>query len=69
MRIFKSKYAIDLCFLYFYRSFKDGLQLIDFQCFLDYDKEIDHNPQFVLYLVILNFMIFDLCIYNIHHAE
>jgi hypothetical protein len=62
------KYALDLCFLYKIRQFKDGIDFLLPVCKLDFFRG-DHNPQFEFSLIILNFMVFSLNIYNINHVK
>jgi hypothetical protein len=60
--------AIDFCFFHKFRSFSDGLSLIEFELGLDWFHG-DHNPQYKIFLAICNFAIIDICWYNIHHVE
>lgn len=53
---------------HFYRGFDDGIDWINFSIESDF-FEMDHNPQFTIRFVILNFILFDLCIHNIHHIK
>ncbi len=62
------KYAIDFNCLYQVRGFKDGITVLELECDLSYYKG-DHNPQFKLGLIFLNFYIFELNIYNIFHVN
>lgn len=59
-------FALDLNLLYFFRNFSDGIDWFKFEINSDWFKG-DHNPQFSMCLIILNLMLFDFQIYNIHH--
>lgn len=61
-------YAIDLCFLHMYNSFRDGIDFIDFEINTSW-CEADHSPQFTLFFAILNFAIIDIFFYNVHHID
>ena len=60
--------AIDFCFFHKYRSYRDGISLIEFNVESMWFKG-DHNPQYIIFLAILNFAIIDINWYNIHHIE
>ena len=60
-------YAFELSILHNIRAFKDGISFFELTCALDLYKA-DHNPKFSIMLVILNFKIFEIDIYNIHHV-
>lgn len=60
--------AIDFCFFHKFRSYRDGLSLIEFNVESMWFKG-DHNPQYIILLAILNFAIIDINWYNIHHTE
>ena len=59
-------YAIDISGFHCIRSFKDGITGIDFSINLD-TYEGDHNPKCALSLIIFNFKLFEIEIYNIKH--
>jgi hypothetical protein len=61
-------YAMDLCVFYQYRSFKDGLTVINADVNFSWFKG-DHNPQFFVRFALFNHTVFDFTIYNIHHFE
>ena len=64
----KPKYAIDLCLFKKIRNFNDGVTFFDMNINLDLYKG-DHKPSLVIHLVILNFTIFELDVYNIYHED
>lgn len=64
----KPKYTWGFSCLHWIRNFKDGITFFELSCNTDFFKA-DHNPKFVLLLVILNLKIFELEIYNINHLE
>ena len=49
-----------------YRKIKDGITFFDVNAQLDW-YAADHNPQFTLVFILLNFKIWDISIYNIWH--
>lgn len=61
-------YSIDILFLHFLRSFKDGLSLLNVKIGADWYKG-DHNPQGILHIVFLNFTIIEINVYNKNHIE
>jgi len=61
-------YAIDLCGFYVIRKIKDGITFFDLNVNTDY-YEADHNPKLNFSLIILNFTIFELTIYNKNHIN
>jgi hypothetical protein len=61
-------FAFELSGLYFFRKFSDGINWIEFLIDSDF-YEGDHNPQFGIKLIILNFIIFDFRVYNVNHRE
>ena len=62
------KYAIDVSCFHLIRNFKDGISFCQFSVNLDL-YEADHNPQFKILLIILNFKLFEFEIYNINHVS
>jgi hypothetical protein len=61
-------FAIDLCFLYKFRNFTDGVSAVDLN--LNWDRyKGDHKPSFEFQLVFINFMIFDFSFYNVNHEK
>ena len=61
-------YAFEVAGFYKYRAYSDGVT------FLNFDSDLslysgDHNPQFRINLTVLNFMIFDIAIYNMNHRD
>lgn len=62
------QYALDFGFLYKVRNFKDGLTFFEFILNLNLYKA-DHNPQVRFALVIFNFTIFDIVLYNKRHYD
>jgi hypothetical protein len=61
-------FVFEISFFHKLRNFKDGISFLEFDVNLDLYKG-DHNPQFEMCLVILNFKIFETNIYNINHGE
>lgn len=61
-----NKYAVELSLFYKYRKFKDGIDFFHFEGSLDI-YEGDHNPQFRIFIGLLNFTIFEFEIYNMFH--
>ena len=61
-------YAFEFSALRMMRSLDDGLDLFSFACNFDF-YEADHNPQAHSMLVICNFKIFEIGIYNVNHIE
>lgn len=59
-------YYLDVCFLYKFRSYKDGITFFNLDIDLDLYKG-DHNPKFKASLAILNYYLFDFVFYNINH--
>ncbi len=62
------RFAIDIGFFYKQRKFKDGISFFELNCNLDLYKD-DHKPEFTLTLVLLNFIILDIDIYNMYHLK
>lgn len=61
-------YALDIACLYKYRSFSDGVTFLS----LDTDLSLyigDHTPQFRINLIILNYIIFEISVYNMNHKD
>ena len=61
-------YAIDICGFHIIRRAKDGITFFDLNVNTDY-YPADHNPKLTFSLVILNFMFFELTIYNKNHID
>ena len=61
-------YAIDANFFYQVRTFTDGITFIAPEINLDLYRG-DHKPSLNLTLEILNFIIFNVEIYNVHHVD
>jgi hypothetical protein len=62
------KYAIDFSCLHFIRSILDGITFYEFTINADFYRA-DHNPQFRVLLVIMNFKLFEFEIYNTKHVS
>jgi hypothetical protein len=62
------QYALDFGLFYKVRNFKDGLTFFEFIFNLDLYRA-DHNPQVRCALVIFNFTIFDITLYNVRHYD
>jgi hypothetical protein len=63
-----TEYALDFGLFYKVRNFKDGITFFEFLLNLDLYKK-DHNPQIRFNLVICNFTIFDITLYNVRHYD
>lgn len=61
-------YALDFGLFYKVRNFKDGLTFFELILNLNLYKA-DHNPQIRCALVIFNFTIFDITLYNKRHYD
>jgi len=61
-------FAIEISGFHMIRAFSDGLSGIEFNITWDLYKA-DHNPKFQIMLVVLNFKIFEIEIYNVNHIE
>ena len=61
-------YALDFGFFYKVRNFKDGLTFLELILNLNLYRA-DHNPQIRCALVIFNFTIFDITLYNKRHYD
>jgi hypothetical protein len=66
-RKLSKNFAIELSLFYFIRKLSDGLNVYEFQITGDWYKA-DHKPSFKASLTILNFVLFDLSIYNVNHV-
>ena len=67
-RKISKNYAFDLSCFHLIRKLKDGL--IGFEGKIDFDcYEGNHNPQLTIMLVILNFKLVEINIYNVNHVE
>ena len=64
----KVKLAVDICGLYRYREFSDGITFFHIECSTDFYKG-DHRPNFCFQLIFLNCMLFTVEIYNVYHEE
>jgi len=63
-----TEYALDFGLFYKVRNFKDGITFFEFLFNLDLYKR-DHNPQIRCNLVICNFIIFDITLYNLREYD
>lgn len=61
-------YAIDLCGFYAIRKMQDGITFFDLNVNTDF-YEADHNPKLNFSLIVLNYTIFELTIYNKNHIN
>jgi hypothetical protein len=61
-------FSLDFSFFHLVRAFKDGITFFNFVVELDLYKG-DHNPQFNICLIIINFKIFEIDFYNINHLK
>ena len=60
-------FAIELSGFHLIRKFKDGLT--GFEIHLSWDRyEGDHNPQVSFLLILLNFKVMEINLYNVNHA-
>lgn len=60
-------FSWEVAALYKFRDFSDGISFFGITCDLD-TYEGDHNPQFVFRIEMLNFILVEFGIYNIHHV-
>jgi hypothetical protein len=60
-------FALDLTGPRLIRHFKDGITFFNLGISLDLYQD-DHKPSFDASLILLNFTLFELNIYNIHHV-
>ena len=63
-----NNFALDLTGPRLIRRFSDGVTFFDFMLSLDLFVG-DHKPSFDFSLTLLNLMLFELNIYNIHHKN
>ena len=64
----KSKYGWEVSMFNKYREFRDGISFLESK--INFDKyESDHTPRFDVLLVIMNFTIFELSVYNVYHMD
>ena len=69
MKILDHEYFLEFTFFRKIRQFKDGITFFDFHINLDL-YEADHNPKFDIFLMILNYKIFEFNIYtNTHYWD
>lgn len=61
-------YAWELSLFHKFRSFSDGVTILETQTEIDWYKG-DHNPQGTVALRVLNYTIFEFQIYNKNHVE
>jgi hypothetical protein len=61
-------YSLEVAILHPIRALSDGLTLWELKLNADWYKA-DHCPRYEFELVILNVMILEMRIYNIHHEE
>jgi hypothetical protein len=61
-------YAFEIAAFYLVRDFRDGIDFCDFSVKLDVYKG-DHNPRFSFTLIVLNFTLLEIEVYNIHHVD
>jgi hypothetical protein len=61
-------YALEIALLHPIRSLSDGLVVCRAVMNADWYKA-DHNPRYECYLEFLNWMIFEVRIYNVNHEE
>lgn len=59
-------YALDVAGFYLVRSFKDGLTFVELDVESSWYHD-DHQPSFKIWLMVFNFIILDLTIYNTRH--
>lgn len=62
------KFAMDIEYFYKYRKFKDGITFFELKCDLDLYKD-DHKPEFTFCLILCNFIILDINVYNMYHLN
>lgn len=61
-------YALEVYGLYLCRHLKDGLTPLNLDIDFSWYRG-DHNPQFSVQLMVMNFMLLDFRVYNVHHVE
>jgi hypothetical protein len=61
-------FAFEISLFHKLRNFSDGISFFEFTSNLDLYKG-EHNPKFRLMLVVMNFKIFEIEIYNVNHVE
>ncbi len=61
-------YAFEFSAFHKIRKFKDGVTVCNSSINLDL-YNADHNPQLQIILVLINFKIFEINIYNVNHEE
>lgn len=61
-------YAFEISGFHKIRDFKDGISFADLDIDLDLYKG-DHNPKFSAELVLINFKIVEIGVYNINHIN
>lgn len=61
-------YAFEISGFHLIRKFSDGLTLFDVHLNWDWFKG-DHNPQINYLLIILNFKVLEINLYNVNHAD
>jgi hypothetical protein len=62
------RYALEISGLHFIRSIFDGITFYELNISADFFKA-DHNPQFKILWIILNFKVVELEIHNINHVS
>jgi hypothetical protein len=61
-------YAWEVYLLHKYREFSDGIEFFNFN--INWDRYLaDHRPQFVIKLVLCNFVLLEFSIYYKHHRN
>lgn len=63
-----NKYAAEWFLFHKLRSFSDGVSFVDFDITLDLYKD-DHKPSFRVFLLIANYTILELNVYNTCHVN
>lgn len=66
--LINKNYGFEFAFFNKIREFSDGVSVLKFD--VNWDRYIaDHSPCFEVNLMLLNWIIFELNIYNIHHVD
>ena len=67
-RKLSKNYALDITALHFIRKFKDGISFGELKINLDLYKG-DHCPKLNIIIVLFNFKIIEIDVYNVNHVE
>ncbi len=52
------------------RELSDGITFFEFELEINWDRHlVDHSPKGKIFLIILNYVIIEIGVYNIHHKN